>query len=101
MVTAFMSESRDEDKRVIGLQYEAGKGLPRVILKGSGKLAEKILERSKEKDGPPVVKDKKLMQQLYRLPIDAEIGPELYEVVAVLLVHVFAIEEQLRGSESE
>ena len=83
-------------KRVVGLKYEIGEGLPQVILKGSGKLADDILSHRNAIRGPPVVKDEKLLDALYRLPVDAEIGPELFELVAILLVHVYAIEEKLK-----
>jgi flagellar biosynthesis protein len=83
-------------KKVVGLQYEPGKGLPQVILKGSGYLAEEILRRRDPVKGPQVIQDKQLLDKLYRLPIDAEIGPDLFHVVAILLSHVFAIEEKLR-----
>lgn len=86
-----------EDKRVVGLQYELGRGLPKVILKGSGKFADAILERRDPLRGPPIVKDEKLVRELYRLPMDADIGPELFELVAILLVHVFAVEAQQQG----
>lgn len=79
--------------KVIGLKYEPDRGLPRVILKGSGKLAEEIIAAGKRMDGPPLVKDERLLEALYRLPVDGEIGPELFELVAALLVHVFAIDE--------
>jgi flagellar biosynthesis protein len=88
---------KDQDKRVVGLQYELGEGLPRVILKGSGKYAEAIIERREALRGPPIVKDEKLLRELYRLPMDSEIGPELFELVAVLLVHVFAVEAREEG----
>jgi hypothetical protein len=29
--------------------------------------------------------------------VDGAIGPELFQLVAILLTHVFAIEERLRG----
>ncbi len=87
----------DEDKRVVGLQYEIGAGLPKVILKGSGKLAEAIIEQRETLRGPPIIKDEKLLRELYRLPMDSEIGPELFELVAILLVHVFAVEAQEKG----
>jgi type III secretion system FlhB-like substrate exporter len=43
-----------------------------------------------------LVKDPQLLQQLYRLPMDAEIGPELFQLVAALLAHVFAVEQRLK-----
>ena len=79
--------------KVVGLKYEPDLGLPRVILKGGGKLAEEIIAAGERMDGPPLVKDERLLEALYRLPVEGEIGPELFELVAALLVHVFAIDE--------
>ena len=80
--------------RVVGIKYEVGEGLPRVILKGSGEQAREIIDYGKRTQGPPLVEDKDLLEQLYRLPMDAEIGAELYELVAALLVYIYAIEEK-------
>jgi type III secretion system FlhB-like substrate exporter len=44
-----------------------------------------------------VVKNPALLEQLYRLPVDGRIGPELYRAVAVLLAHVLAVESVLKG----
>ena len=84
-------------KKVVGLKYEPEQGLPRVILKGSGKLAEDIIATGKQQGGPPLVEDKRLMEALYRLPVDGEIGRDLFELAASLLVHVFAIDEKQRN----
>lgn len=87
----------EEQKKVVGLSYEPDDGLPRLILKGHGKAADTILENANKQDGPDIVKDKELLKKLYRLPIDAEIGPELFHLVAMILAHVFAIEEKMKG----
>ncbi len=95
-----MSEERNDNqalKRVVGLQYEPGAGLPQVILKGSGKIADEIVRKSARGAGPTVVQDAALVDQLYRLPIDARIGPELFHLVAALLAHVFTIDQKLKG----
>ncbi len=83
----------------MGLKYEPEQGLPQVILKGSGPLAEELLQRriGLGTRSPPVVKDEALLEALYRLPVDGAIGPELFEAVATLLVHVFAVEARMRG----
>ncbi|MES9938931.1 MAG: EscU/YscU/HrcU family type III secretion system export apparatus switch protein [Candidatus Thiodiazotropha sp. 6PLUC2] len=86
--------SDNEAKKVVGLKYDAGQGLPRVILKGSGKLADEIVAAGKSLGSPPLVKDERLIDALYSLPIDGEIGRELFELAAALLVHVFAIDEK-------
>lgn len=92
--------SAGESKKVVGLGYEPGQGLPRVVVKGSGKMAEEILRRRDPDEGPMLVKDPKLLEQLYRLPMDAEIGPELFQLVAALLAHVFAVEQRLKEERS-
>lgn len=85
-----------EQKKVVGLRYEPAEGLPQLIVKGTGQMAEEILRKGNSGDGPVVVKDKALLDQLFRLPMDAQIGPELFQVVATLLAHVFAVEQKRR-----
>ena len=96
-----LADDKSNPKRVVGLQYEVGKGLPQVILKGSGELAQEILRRGEGDQGPAVVQDAALVDQLYRLPIDACIGPELFHLVAALLAHVFAVEQKLSGRKND
>lgn len=90
-----------EPKKVVGLSYVPGSGLPKVVVKGHGELAERILDYRQSISGPPVIKDEKLCRQLYRLPVDAEITPDMFHLVAMLLVHVFAIENKLAGEKHE
>lgn len=90
--------STEPIRKVVGLRYEPGVGLPQLIVKGSGYLAEEILKQRDPHNGPPVIKDKQLLDKLYRLPMDAEIGPDLFHLVAILLAHVFAIEEKMKES---
>lgn len=87
-------------KKVVGLQYEVGEGLPQLILKGQGKAADEIVRSVDPLNGPKIVKDEALLKQLYRLPMDAEIGPELFHMVAMLLAHVFAVEEKRKGGKN-
>lgn len=82
-------------KRVVGLRYQPGDGLPEVIVKGAGPLAEEIL-RQRKPGGPRVIRDDALVDALFRLPLDGVIGPELYPAVAALLAHVFAVDGRLQ-----
>lgn len=83
--------------RVVGLSYEPGQPLPRVVLKGVGPIASHIeREFLKSRSSHRVVKDKGLLSSLFRLPMDSEISPNLYELVAIILVHVFAVEAKLK-----
>ena len=84
--------------RVVGLRYEPDEGLPEVILKGAGPLADELL-RQRTRHGTAVVKDEALLDALYRLPLDSAIGPELFQAVAALLAHIFAVEGKMRGEQ--
>ena len=76
--------------KVVGLAYEPGEGLPQIMLKGMGAIAEELLARGRSA-GTPVVHDRDLVERLFRMPMDSEIGPELFRIVAVVLAHVLAL----------
>jgi len=86
----------NKNKKLVGLKYEQNKGLPKVIVKGNGRAAEEIMKRNNQNSKVPVVENKKLVDELYKLPIDADIGAELFGLVAALLVHVYAIESKYK-----
>jgi type III secretion system FlhB-like substrate exporter len=93
-------EQEEAPARVIGLQYDPEKGgLPQIVVKGAGYMADEILKRRDWLREQPVVRDPQLIEQLFKLPVDARIGPELFQLVATLLVHVFAIEGKLRRTQ--
>ena len=87
-----------ELKKVVGLKYDPGEGVPQVVVKGSGAAAEELLRQRDALGGPPLVHDSALAGELYRLPMDAPIGPELYALVAALLAHVFSLEQVTQGA---
>lgn len=76
-----------KSKTAVALLYEPDDNAPRVIASGKGYLAEKIIETAKEAD-VPVHKDSGLADTLSRLEIGDAIPPELYSVVADILVFV-------------
>lgn len=86
----------DKFKKVVGIQYEPGEGLPRVIVKGSGRIAEEIVKNAPKQGGPKIFENQQLVDKLYRLPMDAEISRDTFQLVAILLTHVFSIEEKLK-----
>ena len=90
-----------EIKKVVGLQYTPGEGLPKLILKGSGKIADEILSERNTLNTHKVIEDAELVKKLYRLPIDAEITNDLYDVVAVVLAHVFSINQKLKEGSND
>ena len=63
-----------------------------VIAMGRGALAEKIIEQAKQAN-VPVHKDDKLANTLSKLQIGDMIPPELYEVVAEILMFVDSMDK--------
>ena len=89
-----MDEKKEEKKvrQAIALEYNPSEDAPRVIASGRGILAEKIIEKAKESQ-VPVHRDDKLADTLSRLEIGDMIPPELYEVVAEILVFVDSMDK--------
>lgn len=92
-----MGENRDKTKenkvkQAIALEYDPNDQAPRVIASGRGILAEKIIEKAKESD-VPIHCDDKLADTLSRLEIGEMIPPELYEVVAEILIFVDSMDK--------
>lgn len=85
-------EKENKVKQAIALEYDPNDEAPRVIASGKGALAERIIEKAKESD-VPVHRDDKLAETLSRLEIGETIPPELYEVVAEILVFVDAMDK--------
>lgn len=80
-------EKNDADKTAVAISYEPGEAAPKILATGKGKVAEKIIETAKE-NKVPTYKDNKLASTLSKLQIGDMIPPELYEVVAEILVFV-------------
>lgn len=78
---------QEEKKTAVALEYEPGEKAPKVIASGQGYLAEKIIDTAKA-EKVPVHKDEKLVRSLSVLDIGEYIPPELYSIVAEILVFV-------------
>jgi flagellar biosynthesis protein len=80
----------DEPKRAVALRYDAARGdaAPKVVAKGRGATAERILDLAR-RNNVPVREDVNLVRVLAGLKIDQEIPPELYQVVAALLALLY------------
>ncbi|MCM1191133.1 MAG: EscU/YscU/HrcU family type III secretion system export apparatus switch protein [Butyrivibrio sp.] len=89
-----MEKDREKSKvkQAIALEYDPSDEAPKVIASGRGLLAEKIIEKAKESD-VPIHRDDKLADTLSRLEIGEMIPPELYEVVAEILIFVDSMDK--------
>ena len=86
-------KEKQKVKTAVALAYDPNEdGAPKVIASGKGALAEKIIEQARD-NKIPVHEDDKLAETLSRLEIGEMIPPELYEVVAEILVFVDAMDK--------
>jgi flagellar biosynthesis protein len=77
----------------VALQYDAAtEHAPKVIAKGRGLVAEKIIALAREQ-GIPMREDPDLVQMLTQIDLDQEIPPSLYRVVAELLAFVYRLNQ--------
>ena len=91
-----MAEDKNNKQlQAVAIKYDPGEVAPKIIATGKGKVAEKIIETAKEND-VALHKDSKLSNTLSKLDIGEYIPPELYEVVAEILVFVDDC-EKLKG----
>ena len=85
-------EKVDKDLTAVALEYDPNDVAPKIVATGKGYTAQKILKTAKEND-VPTYKDGKLADTLSKLDIGEAIPPELYEVVAEILLFVDGMEK--------
>lgn len=78
---------KEKKKTAVALSYNKGDEAPTVVASGVGAVAEKIIETAKESE-VPIYEDSPLADTLSKLEIGEAIPPELYNVVAEILVFV-------------
>ncbi len=66
-------------------------GAPRLVAKGRGVVAERLIAMARE-SGVPIVENKLLVEMLENLNLNQEIPGELYQVVAEILVAIYKAE---------
>lgn len=89
------NNNNNKIKSAVALTYDPKETAPKIIATGRGYLAEKIIKQANEAD-IPIHKDEALANTLSRLELGSYIPPELYEVVAEILVFVDKM-DQLKG----
>lgn len=84
-------EEPKKQKSAVALSYDVEDTAPRIVASGRGIVADRIIERANESQ-VPVHKDEALANTLSKLEIGDCIPPELYGVVAEILVYVDKME---------
>ena len=80
-------KQNNDEKIAVALAYNPGDQAPTVLATGKGLIADKIIDGAKEND-IPLYEDSKLAKTLSKLELGDTIPPELYNVVAEVLVFV-------------
>ena len=81
----------DQSPKAVALKYDEKKDrAPRVIAKGKGNTAEKIIDIAKD-NNVPLYENKNLVQILETLDLETEIPPELYHAVAEVLAFIYRL----------
>lgn len=86
----------DPQRAAAALAYHEGDLAPRVVAKGRGLLAERIIEQARA-SGVYVHESRELLALLMQIDLDSHIPPQLYVAVAELLAWLYHLEE---GGES-
>ena len=80
-------------KKAAALQYDLKNDVaPRILAKGQGHVAEKIVETAKEAQ-VPIVEDAALVSALLVLELGEEIPPELYHSVAKIMAFLYRLDK--------
>lgn len=82
-------DARRVAERVAAALGWDGQGAPRILASARGADALTLMDRAREA-GVPLHEDRELAALLAQIPVQTEIPPELYHVVAEVLAWIFA-----------
>jgi flagellar biosynthesis protein len=84
-----MNDAKPRNTLAVALHYN-GNGTPRVVAKGGGQVAERIIETAREHK-VPLQEDAALATTLSRLELGREIPRELFVAVAHVLAFAWSV----------
>ena len=87
-----MPENGDITKKMaVALRYQSEQDrAPRIVAKGRGHVAGRILELAKE-HGVAIYEDPDLVQVLSKIELNKHIPEELYQAVIEVLIYVYRV----------
>jgi len=78
-------------KKAVALRYNTEKeNAPKVVAKGQGTIAERIIKIAEENE-LPIKKDEDLVELLTKIEIDKEIPTNLYKAVAEVFSFIYNV----------
>ena len=72
----------------LGYDADNPEAAPKLVAKGKGELADRIIELAKQHN-IPIREDRDLVEVLAKLDLEQEIPPELYRTIAELLAFIY------------
>lgn len=86
-----VNDNNRKKSKAVALSYNKEDIAPRVIAKGEGLIADRIIEKSL-KENIPQYEDPELVQQLVKLELDDFIPEDLYNAVAEILFYIYRLD---------
>ncbi len=83
-------------EKAVALAYD-NIGAPRVVAKGEGEVAKRIIEIA-ESEGMPLQKDNLLVEALLQVELTKEIPPQLFQAVAEVLAFIYRLEKAAKNN---
>ncbi|MCX5906263.1 MAG: EscU/YscU/HrcU family type III secretion system export apparatus switch protein [Deltaproteobacteria bacterium] len=92
-------EEKKRSPKAVALRYAPHQDpAPKVTAKGSGFVAQKIIELARQ-HGIPIKEDPALVQILAQLDLNQEIPPSIYVLVAEILAFVYSMNQKWQAQE--
>lgn len=82
----------DRQRAAAAIAYHEGEGAPRLVAKGRGIVADRIIEKALA-SGVYVHESRELLALLMQIDLDSHIPSELYVAVAELLAWLYHLDE--------
>lgn len=86
---------KNKMKKAAALAYKPGDLAPKITAMGKGEIAERIIKTAQE-NNVPIFENSELVETLVNLDIGDQIPPELFGVVAEILVFISNL-DRLKG----
>ena len=87
---------KKQRKSAVALRYDRETmSAPRVVAKGRGVVAERLIALARE-NNVPIVEDRLLVDILDKMNVNQNIPAELYQVVAEILVAIYKAETKMK-----
>ncbi|GAB4373603.1 MAG: EscU/YscU/HrcU family type III secretion system export apparatus switch protein [Calditrichia bacterium] len=94
MTVKFSRIKNNPDKKAAALRYQMNRDYaPRVIARGRGTVADKILQIATA-NGIPILEDKELVEVLSAVELEDPIPAEAFEVVAQIYAFLTQMDEE-------